>query len=140
MPSTPSPKSEEDDSFPTKQLAVLAVARFAEPIAFTSITAYNYLFVQDLRPGDEENAAFYAGLLISAFAVAEAAAAVPWGIVSDRIGRKPVVLFGLAGVALSNLLFGFATNYWVAFAARVVGGLLNGNVAVMQTMVAEVAS
>jgi predicted MFS family arabinose efflux permease len=47
------------------------------------------------------------------------------------------VLSGLAGVALSSLIFGVAQNYWVALAARVVGGLLNGNVAVMQTMVAE---
>ena len=109
----------------------------AEPIAFTSIVAYNYVFVQDLRPNDEENAPFYAGLLISAFALAEAAAAIPWGTVSDRYGRKPVVLFGLAGVAMSNLMFGFATNYWVALAARIIGGGLNGNVGVMQTMVAE---
>jgi MFS family permease len=113
-----------------------AICRLAEPVAFTSIVAYNYVFVQDLRPGDE-NPAFYAGLLISAFALAEAAAAMPWGTVSDWYGRKPVVLFGLAGVALSNLIFGFATNYWVAFGARVIGGALNGNVAVMQTMVAE---
>ncbi len=114
-----------------------AVCRLAEPIAFTSIVAYNYVFVQDLRPGDDENAAFYSGLLISAFALSEALAAMPWGTVSDWYGRKPVVLFGLAGVAVSNLIFGFATNYWVAFAARVLGGLLNGNVGVMQTMVAE---
>jgi MFS family permease len=93
--------------------------------------------VQDLRGDEDGNAAFYAGLLISAFALAEASTAMLWGTVSDRYGRKPVVLFGLAGVALSNLIFGFSTNYWIALGARVVGGLLNGNVAVMQTMVAE---
>ena len=60
-----------------------------------------------------------------------------WGTVSDKYGRKPIVLSGLAGVALSSLIFGVSTNYWVALAARVVGGLLNGNVSVMQTMVAE---
>jgi MFS family permease len=60
-----------------------------------------------------------------------------WGTVSDKYGRKPIVLSGLAGVALSSLIFGVATNYWVALAARVLGGLLNGNVSVMQTTVAE---
>jgi MFS family permease len=60
-----------------------------------------------------------------------------WGTVSDKYGRKPIVLSGLAGVALSSLIFGVAKNYWVALGARVVGGLLNGNVSVMQTMVAE---
>ncbi|KAK8064401.1 TCR1-like protein [Apiospora phragmitis] len=80
---------------------------------------------------------FYAGLLVSAYAVAEALTAMGWGALSDRVGRKPVVLAGLGGVALSSLLFGLSTNYWVALLARFVGGALNGNVAVMQTMVAE---
>lgn len=62
-----------------------------------------------------------------------------WGSISDRYGRKPIILLGLAGTAVSSLAFGFARNFWIAFAARIVGGLLNGNVAVMQTMVSEIA-
>ncbi len=93
--------------------------------------------VQDLHGGDDTNASFYAGLLISAYAVAEAMTAMMWGTLSDRYGRKPIVLFGLVGVALSSLIFGLAQKYWVALLARFIGGALNGNVAVMQTMVAE---
>jgi hypothetical protein len=86
---------------------------------------------------DEKDASFYAGLLVSAYALAEALTSMGWGILSDRIGRKPVVLFGLVGVAISSLIFGLAKSYWVALLARFVGGALNGNVSVMQTMVAE---
>jgi MFS family permease len=93
--------------------------------------------VQDLHDGDDTDASFYAGLLVSAYAVAEALTAMTWGSISDRYGRKPVVLIGLGGVALSCLIFGLAQQYWVALLARFVGGALNGNVAVMQTMVAE---
>ncbi|KAH8668490.1 major facilitator superfamily transporter [Xylariales sp. PMI_506] len=93
--------------------------------------------VKDLHDGDDTDASFYAGLLVSAYAVAEALTAIGWGILSDRIGRKPVVLFGLVGVAISSLIFGLAKKYWVALLARFIGGALNGNVAVMQTMVAE---
>ena len=93
--------------------------------------------VQDLQGGDDTNASFYAGLLVSAFAVAEACTAMIWGTISDRYGRKPIILSGLAGVALSSLVFGFAKSYWVALVARLLGGLLNGNVSVMQTAVAE---
>ncbi|OAP58534.1 hypothetical protein AYL99_07624 [Fonsecaea erecta] len=125
----------DDDAYPYQQLTVLALCRLAEPIAFCSITAYTFVMVVDIK--GEENASFYAGLLISAFAMAEACTAMVWGHISDRYGRKPIVLLGLAGVALSSLIFGFAKSYWVALLARVVGGLLNGNVAVMQTMVAE---
>lgn len=63
-----------------------------------------------------------------------------WGAVSDKYGRKPIILMGLAGTALSSLVFGFARNIWVALGARIVGGALNGNVAVMQTMVAEICT
>ncbi|KAK7961617.1 major facilitator superfamily transporter [Apiospora aurea] len=125
-------------AFPTRQLTVLAICRFSEPIAFNSILAYTYEMVKDLDgAGDARDAPFYAGLLVSAYAVAEALTAMGWGALSDRVGRKPVVLAGLGGVALSSLLFGLSTKYWVALLARFVGGALNGNVAVMQTMVAE---
>ncbi|RYP53445.1 hypothetical protein DL768_001590 [Monosporascus sp. mg162] len=114
-----------------------AICRFSEPIAFNSILAYTYVMVQDLNGGDDTDASFYAGLLVSAYAVAEALTAMGWGALSDRYGRKPIVLMGLGGVAISSLIFGLATKYWVALLARFVGGALNGNVAVMQTMVAE---
>ncbi|KAK7747224.1 hypothetical protein SLS53_001477 [Cytospora paraplurivora] len=135
-PLTKQDAGSKEDGFPTYQLTILAICRFSEPIAFNSILAYTYVMVQDLN-GTDVNASFYAGLLVSAYAVAEAITAMFWGAVSDRYGRKPVVLFGLCGVATSSLLFGLAKTYWVALLARFVGGSLNGNVSVMQTMVAE---
>jgi len=92
--------------------------------------------VKDLGIHDKD-ASFYSGLLLSAYAVAEALTAMGWGAISDVYGRKPVALIGLAGVALSSIAFGFAKTYWVALLARFIGGALNGNVAIMQTMVAE---
>ncbi|KAF5019345.1 hypothetical protein F66182_8654 [Fusarium sp. NRRL 66182] len=126
----------DPNAFPTRQLTILAICRFSEPIAFNSILAYTFVMVKDLGIG-EKDASLYAGLLVSAYAVAEALTSMGWGILSDRIGRKPVVLMGLVGVALSSLIFGLAKQYWVALLARFVGGALNGNVSVMQTMVAE---
>jgi MFS family permease len=92
--------------------------------------------VQDLGI-PKHDASFYAGLLVSAYAIAEAMTAPLWGMVSDVYGRKPVALIGLLGVAMSSIVFGIAPSYWVALLARFVGGALNGNVAIMQTMVAE---
>ncbi|KXJ95686.1 major facilitator superfamily domain-containing protein [Microdochium bolleyi] len=137
MSSVRASRSEKDpNAFPYKQLTILAICRFSEPIAFNSILAYTYVLVRDLR-GTEQDAGFYAGLLVSAYAVAEAITAMGWGALSDRYGRKPIVLIGLGGVALSSLIFGLAQSYWVALLARFIGGALNGNVSVMQTMVAE---
>jgi MFS family permease len=90
-----------------------------------------------LHGGDRTDAGFYSGLLVSAYAVAEAFTAVGWGTLSDHYGRKPIVLIGLGGVGLSCLIVGLAQSFWVALLARFIGGALNGNVSVMQTMVAE---
>jgi MFS family permease len=78
----------------------------------------------------ESEISVYAGMVTSAFAFAEFSAGVAWGRLSDRIGRKPVLLTGLAGTALSMLIFGFAPNLPVALLARALGGLLNGYVEV----------
>lgn len=103
-----------------------------------SIFPYIYYMIQDFAITDnEKQIAMYAGMVTSAFAFAEFSAGVPWGKVSDRIGRKPVLLTGLAGTALSMLIFGFAPNLPVALLARALGGLLNGNIGVLQTTVAE---
>lgn len=113
-----------------------AFCRLAEPIAFTSILAYSFVMVKELN-GTDRDASVYSGLLVSAFAIAETSTIMFWGALSDRIGRKPVVLMGLAGTALSSMIFGFAQKYWVALLARLLGGSLNGNLAVLQTMVSE---
>lgn len=63
-----------------------------------------------------------------------------WGGLSDRIGRKPVLLFGCFGTVASLLTVGFSTNFWIALAGRALGGLLNGNIGVIQTMVGELVT
>jgi MFS family permease len=60
-----------------------------------------------------------------------------WGAVSDRVGRKPVLLMGCLGTVISLLVVGLAPNFWVALVGRILGGALNGNVGVVQTMVGE---
>lgn len=117
---------------------VPALIRVSEPIALTSILPYAWKLVLDLQIGDRSNASFYAGILISAFSLAEALTGFYWGGLSDRIGRKPVLLLGCAGTMLSLLIVGFSTNFWIALFGRALGGLLNGNVGVVQTMVGEV--
>ncbi|KAF2659931.1 MFS general substrate transporter [Lophiostoma macrostomum CBS 122681] len=127
--------------FPTRQLAVLAMCRICEPIAFMSIFPYAYYMVKSFGIAQTEaQISVYVGMVTSAFAFAECASGVFWGRLSDRIGRKKVLLGGLFGTGLSMLLFGFATSLPMALIARALGGLLNGNIGVLQTTVAELVT
>ncbi|AEO60613.1 hypothetical protein MYCTH_85648 [Thermothelomyces thermophilus ATCC 42464] len=134
-------KSHRDpDAFPTVQLFVLAIVRLAEPIALTSIFPYAWALIKRFQVGNEDDASFYAGLLISAFSLAEALMGMYWGSLSDRVGRKPVLLLGCIGTMFSMIVVGIAQNIWIALVGRTVGGLLNGNIGVIQTMVGELVT
>lgn len=137
MVSTRQRSFSNDDAFPTLQLFILAVCRVAEPIALTSIFPYSWVMVREFQVGRPDDASFYSGILVAAFSLAEALTGMHWGSLSDRIGRKPVLLLGCAGTMLSLLVVGFAPNYWVALIGRIIGGVLNGNIGVIQTMVGE---
>ncbi|KAI9042152.1 MFS transporter [Aspergillus affinis] len=89
---------------------------------------------------NDQKIALYAGMITSAFTFAEFSAGMFWGRMSDKIGRKPVLVMGLIGTAISMIVFGFAPNLPVAMVARALGGLLNGNIGVLQTTVAEIVT
>jgi MFS family permease len=112
-------KADTDDS--------IACCRICEPIAFMSIFPYIYYMIEDFQITDDPSQiSVYAGMVTSAFTLAEFATGVLWGRLSDKIGRKPVLLTGLVGTAISVLIFGFAPSLPIALMARALGGLLNG--------------
>jgi MFS family permease len=78
------------------------------------------------------------GIIESSFAVAQLASALLWARLSDKVGRKPVLLFGLVGSAISSIWFGMSLSYASALAARTICGLLNGNVGVAKAVLASV--
>ncbi|QUC21471.1 uncharacterized protein UV8b_05714 [Ustilaginoidea virens] len=121
---------------PVQQLTILALARFAEPLASTSIFPYLPQMVRDF--GVEENeVAKWAGLTSAVFSLFQSAAAVPWGKVADRWGRKPSLIVGLFCTMVCFLVWGLSTSLPMAIAVRAVQGASNGNVGIIRTVVAE---
>jgi len=77
------------------------------------------------------------GLLMATFAVMQFVCAPFWGDLSDRYGRKPILIIGVVGNGLAHLLFGLSTQLWMLFAARTLAGVLSS--ATMPTAMAYIS-
>ncbi len=66
----------------------------------------------------------HVGLLTGVFALMQFLFAPLWGRLSDRLGRRPILLLGIAGYGLAQLLFGMAISLWMLYGARILGGIL----------------
>ncbi len=80
-----------------------------------------------------------AALLVSAFSAAGFVTAPLWGRLSDRYGRRPVILVSLAGTALGSLLTGAATGLVLLFVGRVIDGASGASISVAQAAAADMA-
>ena len=63
-----------------------------------------------------------------------------WGSLSDRVGRRPIILLSLLGAALSHLLFAFGAHLPVLFVARALAGFFGGNISTAMAYVADVTA
>jgi MFS transporter, DHA1 family, tetracycline resistance protein len=81
---------------------------------------------------------FWYGAVTLAFAVATFFSSPVLGSLSDRYGRRPVLLLGFCGLALNFFAVALATALWMLIAARFVGGAMQANAAVAQAYVADV--
>lgn len=65
------------------------------------------------------------GALMAAYAVMQFIFAPIWGGLSDQFGRKPILMIGVLGNVIAQLLFGLSTSMWMLFASRILAGLLS---------------
>ncbi|KAF2423338.1 MFS general substrate transporter, partial [Tothia fuscella] len=121
---------------PVRQLTILAICRFAEPISLTSIFPYLPEMIESFHvpPSD---IAFWAGTTSAVYSLSQCVTAIAWGRASDRFGRKYIILLGLLNTMITSLLWGFSTTLPMALTVRALSGAGNGNVGIIRTMVAE---
>ena len=84
--------------------------------------------------------AFWYGAVTFAFGFANFFASPVLGALSDRYGRRPVLLVGFCGLALSFLLTALASALWMLIAIRLVGGAMQANVSVSNAYVADITA
>lgn len=123
------------------QLFVITMARLSEPLTQTSLGSYLYYQLQSFdRSLPEATISYQAGIIQAAFPFAQFLTAMFWGRIADAEygGRKRVLYIGLLGTMCSIIGFGFSQSFPMAVACRCLGGVLNGNIGVMRTMISEI--
>jgi DHA1 family tetracycline resistance protein-like MFS transporter len=78
------------------------------------------------------------GLLVASYAAAQLIGAPVLGRLSDRFGRRPILLVSIFGTFLGFILLGIANTLWILFAARIIDGFTGGNLSIAQAYISDV--
>lgn len=80
------------------------------------------------------------GLLYSVYSFMQLIFSPIWGSLSDRVGRRPIMLLSTFGAVIAYIIFGLAETLGVLFLSRVVAGVMGGNISTAQAYIADVTS
>ena len=124
---------------PRKTLAVLCCICLIDCINATILNPYVDDMVSMLLKTDRgsPDVSMWVSVLVGSYSLCEVVFSAMWGMLADRIGRRPVLLVGLAGSAVAPIIFGMAESLPVALSARLLDGFFCGNVGVARTYLGE---
>ena len=122
-------------------LFVLFMVTMIDMIGFGIIIPFLTYLVKDLaqEQGIVE-VGLWVGLLMTSYSVAQFLFSPFWGSLSDRIGRRPVLMIGLLGNTVFFTAFGFSNTLMFALGARFLAGVFNGNIAVARAYIGDVST
>lgn len=96
-------------------------------------------FVVQQYIGNSDSLATVVGWLTATYAICQFIAAPGLGALSDRFGRRPLLLICLFGSALGYLIFGVGGALWVLFAGRIIDGLTGGDFSILAAYIGDVS-
>jgi MFS transporter, DHA1 family, tetracycline resistance protein len=118
-------------------LLVIFVTVFIDLIGFGIVIPVLPFYVE----GTEFNASpSTVGLLFASYSVMQLLFTPILGRLSDRYGRRPILLISLIGTGLGFLMIGFATTLWMLFAGRIIDGISGGNISTAQAYIADITT
>ena len=103
-----------------RNLYILTFVLFVVMLGYGVVIPIMPFYVEHMGAGGME-----LGLLVASYAVMRLIFGPIWGSLSDRIGRKPILMIGILGYAVTMVWFGLATQLWMLFAARILSGILS---------------
>ena len=117
------------------QFWIVASIAFINSVSFTIIIPTLYPYAKQFGLSD-----FQASLLTTAYSLSQFIGTPILGQLSDRWGRKPLLVISLLGTVVSNLLAAVAGVPWLLFGARMLDGITGGNNSVAQAVVSDITT
>jgi multidrug resistance protein len=114
-------------------LAVLMLTAFMDMVGVLMLLPLLPFYAKELGANG-----FVMAWLGSSFLIAQLVSAPLWGRVSDRYGRRPALIIGLAASAIAYVVFAYADSLWLLFVSRIIQGAGGGTVGVIQAYVSDV--
>lgn len=115
--------------------SVLFTTVFIDFMGFALILPYIFFYAEGFGASP-----FVFGLLLASYSIAQFIFTPIWGSLSDRFGRRKIILLCLLGSGLSLVVFGFANNLWLLFLSRIMAGAMGATFPVASAYVADITS
>ena len=119
-----------------RALPILFAVMFLVMVGFGIIIPVLPFYAEDIGANPTQ-----LGFLMVFYSLMQLLFAPMWGRISDRVGRKPVIMIGILGLSLSFFLMGVSSSLWMLFVARIIGGILSSaNMPTVMAYVADITS
>ncbi len=116
-------------------MPILFLIVFIDLVGFGLIIPLLPFYAEHFRADPAE-----VGLVMATYSLTQFLAAAAWGRMSDRTGRRPVLLISLAGAVVAYLWLGMVDSLWSLFAARALGGAMAGNISAAFAYTADITT
>ncbi|MBT4066547.1 MAG: MFS transporter [Euryarchaeota archaeon] len=121
-------------------LPILFLVVMIDMIGFGIVIPFLTYFIEDLATLEGiTEVGLWVGLMMMSYSAAQFLFSPFWGSLSDRLGRKPIILIGLVGNTVFFALFGISTSLLMALVARFCAGAFNANIAVAKAYIGDVS-
>ncbi|WP_347280088.1 MULTISPECIES: MFS transporter [unclassified Leptolyngbya] len=122
-------------AFMNRNFWIIALISLINSLSLTILIPVIYLYGKQFGLNELQTS-----LLFAAYSIAQFFATPIIGRLSDRFGRKPLLMICLFGTVIANLIAGFASAAWILFLARFLDGITGGNASVAQAVISDVTT
>jgi MFS transporter, DHA1 family, tetracycline resistance protein len=126
-----------DTATPKYALMLLFVITFLNTLGMTIVMPV-MPFITQKYVSSPSAVAVWVGIIVSVYALCSFLAAPALGALSDRVGRRPVLIISVFGSAVGFVVFGIGGALWVLLLGRIIDGLTGGNISTIYAYVADV--